>query len=57
MTSITGKFCQTIKEKMIPILSISSRKIGPEVALPNSFYKSSITLHQSQINILQERKI
>ena len=40
----TGKFCQTFREELMPILLKLLQKIAEERTLPNSFYKAAITL-------------
>ena len=40
----TGKFYQTFKEELAPILLKILQKIEKEATFPNSFYKASITL-------------
>ena len=39
-----GKFCQTFKEELIPVLHKFSQIIGEEGNLSNSFSETSITL-------------
>ena len=53
----TGKFYQTFREELTPILPKLFEKIAEDGTLPNSFYKATITLIPNQTNILQEKKI
>ena len=40
----TGKFCQTFREELMPILLKLFQKTADKETLPNSFYEASITL-------------
>ena len=53
----TGKFYQTFREELTPLLLKLFQKTAEERILPNSFYEASITLIPKQTMISQKRKI
>ena len=52
----TGKFYQTFRDELTPILLKLFQKIAEEGTLPNSFYEATITLIPKP-KILQKKKI
>ena len=54
---ITGKFHQTFREELTPILLNLFPKIAEQETLPNSFYEATITLIPNQRKIAQKRKL
>ena len=52
----TGKFYQTFKEELTPILLKLFQNIQEEERLPNSFYEASIILIPNQIKTQQRKK-
>ena len=53
----TGKFYQTFREELTPILLKLFQKLAEEGILPNSFYEATITLIPNQTKIPQKKKI
>ena len=55
--SFTGKFYQTFREELPPVLLKLFLKIAEEGTLPNSFYEAAITLRPNQTRIPQKKKL
>ena len=52
----TEEFYQTLREELMPMLLNLFQNIAQEGILPNSFYKATITLNQSQTKTTQKKK-
>ena len=52
----TGKFCQTFREELTPILLKLFQNIAEGGTLPNSFYETTITLIPNQTEMSQRKK-
>ena len=53
----TGKFDQTFREELTPILLKLFQKIAEEGTLPNSFYEATITLKPKPDKVPTKKKI
>ena len=54
--SFTGRFHQTFREELTPILLKCFQNIAEGGTLPNSFYEPDVLCYQRQTNTLQEKK-
>ena len=52
----TGKFYQTFREELTPILLKLFQNVAEGGTLPNSFYKATITLATKQTKMSQRKK-